>query len=67
MLDSGQDTETLLEVNNIEVIYNQRDPCAEGRQPVGSQGRYYGIVGRQRCGQDDHAEGHLKPLGVRAW
>ena len=55
MLDSGQDTETLLEVNNIEVIYNQRDPCAEGRQPVGSQGRYYGIVGRQRCGQDDHA------------
>ena len=58
--------ETLLEVNNIEVIYNHVILVLKGVSPEGAQGRDHRAAGRQWRGQDHDAEGDLEPAAFRA-
>ena len=46
MLDARQTSETLLEVTNIEVIYNHVILVLKGVSLEGAQGRHHRLAGR---------------------
>ena len=64
MLDARR--ATLLEVNNIEVIYDHVILVLKGVSLSGPRGRHHRAARRQRRRQDHDAEGDLEPAALRA-
>ena len=69
MLDAAQTTdvqaETLLEVNNIEVIYNHVILVLKGVSLTVPKGGITALAGGQWRGQDDDAQGGVEPAAFR--